>query len=262
MLFIPLFLFLQMHTNIYIHICNAYKKQEDFKESILALTGPFLTNLKEIVGCDTTGKLTAGGIAVEKLHRQGRMFKPKHEGEEYTAHERLVAIGWRWGQHISEAWRVMFITGAYYLVSVTLGVAFFRLVLMIALKFAVDDPSSGCWDGVKFPFDTIPDCDIMELAVGTGVNLLDGLLYIMFPVLVHRIIRYVEGTPLYHRFGKRSIIIADNPWIGRCMESYVVKLYALAYGFVTPEVHSSDPVDPMIHDQACRSVRGLLVAVR
>lgn len=217
--------------------------------------------MSEIVGCDAAGKLTSGGIAVEKKHRQHRWNKESNETSHHTAHEELVAIGWRWGKHISEAWRVMFICGAYILVTITFGVSIFHLLLALVLSFTTDDPSSECWEGVKFPFADLDQCDYLELAVGTVVSAADALFYVMCPILIYRAIRLMEGRPLYHRFGKRCIIVADNPWIGRCTEAFVVKLYSLAYSFCTPEVHSGDPVDSMIHDHAARSVRGLLVAV-
>ena len=85
-------------------------------------------------------------------------------------------------------------------------------------------------------------------------------MYIKIPVFFGRLLRWLEGRPLYHRFGKRTIVVADTPWVGMCTEQYASKLWALAYGFASPDVHSADPVDDLIHRFGHRCVRGLLVA--
>lgn len=67
-----------------------------------------------------------------------------------------------------------------------------------------------------------------------------------------RFLRWREGRPLKHRFGKRTVVVADVPWVGRCTEAFSSKLFSLAYSFAGPDVHCGDPVDDLVHRFAHR----------
>eukprot|EP00615_Pteridomonas_danica_P011780 CAMPEP_0114331576 /NCGR_PEP_ID=MMETSP0101-20121206/2506_1 /TAXON_ID=38822 ORGANISM="Pteridomonas danica, Strain PT" /NCGR_SAMPLE_ID=MMETSP0101 /ASSEMBLY_ACC=CAM_ASM_000211 /LENGTH=1431 /DNA_ID=CAMNT_0001461959 /DNA_START=122 /DNA_END=4417 /DNA_ORIENTATION=+ len=242
------------------------KPKADFKECVVALTAPFLANIRDIVGCDSQGKLTVGGKTVEEKYRHKRLCEGHGDLSQEahnTVHEELVAIGWRWGKHISEPWRIMFLTGVYYVVALVFGVPLFHALLHLGLHFGdAESPNDVCWDGIaSFVFSFGEGCEMIQLVIGTLVALLDAVLFIMFPVFVGRLLRFVETRPLYHRFGKRSIVVADNAWVARCSETFTARLFSLAYGFASPDVHSADPVDDLIHTCGHRSTRGLLVAV-
>lgn len=67
---------------------------------------------------------------------------------------------------------------------------------------------------------------------------------------------------MQHRFGKRTILVADSsPWVGKCTEAFVARLFSLSYGFSCPDVQWGDPLDDLIHRFGHRAVRGLLVAL-
>ena len=51
---------------------------------------------------------------------------------------------------------------------------------------------------------------------GTLVAALDAVVYVIFPVAAGRLLRLIEGRPMFHRFGKRTIIVADVPWVCLC----------------------------------------------
>lgn len=242
--------------------------KEVFKSAVVALTMPCLANIARIVGCDAHGQTTLGGQRVDAALKRGRLRllpSPGSRGDD--VHEELVAIGRRWGKHISEAWRVMFLSGAYILLTVVFGVPIFRVLLNLCHMFIPDswwavDEDDACWAGVSgyVWHGENMSCKWLPVTLGTIVAVLDALVYIKIPVFFGRLLRWLEGRPLYHRFGKRTIVVADTPWVGMCTEQYASKLWALAYGFASPDVHSADPVDDLIHRFGHRCVRGLLVA--
>lgn len=98
------------------HLAGSDQERKSFAEAMTGLTGPCITNLESIVGCDVSGRLTDGGQEGENARRSwfGSVKKYGRRDEadqgEYV-HQELIAAGKRWGRHISEPWRLMVLTG-------------------------------------------------------------------------------------------------------------------------------------------------------
>ena len=45
------------------------------------------------------------------------------------------------------------------------------------------------------------------------------------------------------RFGKRTLVIVDVPYVHQIMETYVSKLFSLSYGIASIDVHGGNPTD-------------------
>jgi hypothetical protein len=73
--------------------------------------------------------------------------------------------------------------------------------------------------------------------------------------------RKLRGADVFARRGKRTLVIADVPWVHQSLEIYVSKLFALSYGDNGLEVHGSNPVDSLVHRFTHRVQRGVLIAL-
>jgi hypothetical protein len=73
--------------------------------------------------------------------------------------------------------------------------------------------------------------------------------------------RKLRGVDVFARRGKRTLVIADVPWVHQSLEIYVSKLFALAYGDNGLDVHGSNPVDSLVHRFTHRVQRGVLIAL-
>lgn len=237
--------------------------REGFRSAVAALTAPALANVASIVGCTASGYVTEGGARGDAL--RGRAIGQQPLGAEHGegVHAELVALGRRWGRHVSEPWRLMFLTGAYVAAAVTFGVPLFRTAYFVLAKLA-GIPYDACSGGVSAFILGGSDpnaCSAGFVVLGTALAALDSALFIFFPVLAGRLLRAWEGRALMHRFGKRTVVVADVPWVSRCTEQFGSRVFALSYGFACPEFHTADPVDDLIHRFGHRSVRGLLLLV-
>ena len=122
-----------------------------------------------------------------------------------------------------------------------------RCLLRLALALA-QVQYTACWYGVgAFTFGSglgggEASCPALPVILGALVTLADSELYIYFPLL-GRVLRESEGRPAFHRFGKRTVVVADVPWVARCTEQFASRLYSMSYGFASMDVHSADPVD-------------------
>jgi len=242
-------------------------------------TGRVWRTLQGVWSAATNGATAGGGSDKDLKTPVNNFSAPPGPGE--RVHAELVTIGRRWGRHISEPWRVMFLCGIYVVVSVTFHCPVFRVLLnlsLMAARASVGSSSSSssmlfdssasishrdvCWGGVgAYTFGLAASCPAVPLAVGTLVSCLDAAVYVLMPIYFARLLRWREERPLMHRLGKRTVIVADVPWVGLCVEAFASRLFSLAYGFAAPDVHSADPVDGLIHQFGHRSVRGLIVAV-
>jgi len=138
----------------------------------------------------------------------------------------------------------MFLSGSYIIVTIVLAAPLCRCLLHFALAIA-RKPYSPCWYGAgAYTFSVglgafgggERTCPPVAVIVGTAVALIDCLIYIMFPVFVGRLLRWAEGRSVNHRFGKRTVVIADVSWVANCSEQFASRLYSLAYGFASPDV--------------------------
>ena len=176
------------------------------------------------------------------------------------AHAALVRLGRHWGGHISEPWRVLFLSGSYIIISVWLQIPVWRTIMNLFV-LAAGDGTGDCFLGLDIWSNggDEEDCTPLSQFVGILVSLLDGITYVVLPVYIARALRWYEGRVLTHRFGKRTLVIADNPFVARCAEAFGSRLFALSYGFSVPEMHTADPCDDLIHRFGHRASRGMLV---
>ncbi|CAM9094028.1 unnamed protein product, partial [Phaeothamnion confervicola] len=70
-----------------------------------------------------------------------------------------------------------------------------------------------------------------------------------------------EGRRSGARMGKRTLVIADVPYVHQLLENFVSKCFALSYGFQSIEVHGTSPNDHFVHRFTHRVARGTLIAV-
>ena len=164
------------------------------------------------------------------------------------AHERLVAQGNSWAHHIAEGWHAIVFAALYVLVTITLQCAPFSLLSVAA--------------GANAAFWEVCPADTRRCAIGFGLRIADSALYIWVAWLFLLARRVVRGEPVMARRGKRTLIVADPcPWVHQCVDAYVSKLFALAYGDNTPDVHSACAVDHLVHRYTHRVTRGVLIAL-
>ena len=63
------------------------------------------------------------------------------------------------------------------------------------------------------------------------------------------------------RLGKRTLVIADVPYVHQLLESYVSKMFSLSYSIAALEVHGANAIDHLVHRFTHRCYRGTLIAV-
>jgi hypothetical protein len=78
---------------------------------------------------------------------------------------------------------------------------------------------------------------------------------------INRLVRILTRRPYFARFGKRTIVIVDNPTVHQLLENFVSKLYSQAYSVVSVDVHGASGLDHFVHRFTHRVVRGVLIAV-
>lgn len=44
---------------------------------------------------------------------------------------------------------------------------------------------------------------------------------------------FSQRRPIWHRMGKRTIVVADVPYVHQILETYVSKMYALSFGIAS-----------------------------
>ena len=62
------------------------------------------------------------------------------------------------------------------------------------------------------------------------------------------------------RFGKRTLIVCDIPFVHQTLENFVSKLFSLSYGIASLDVHGCNPSDHFLHRFTHRVTRGVLIA--
>ena len=61
-------------------------------------------------------------------------------------------------------------------------------------------------------------------------------IYIWCGILAACLLRLVQRRPLLARWGKRTLVVADVPYVSQCVEAFVSKRFALSYGIASIEV--------------------------
>ena len=61
----------------------------------------------------------------------------------------------------------------------------------------------------------------------------DCVLYMFLPIVYACILRLLQGRPVWHRWGKRTVVIADIPYVHQILETFVSKMYSLSFGIAS-----------------------------
>lgn len=91
--------------------------------------------------------------------------------------------------------------------------------------------------------------------------LLDAILYCFLPLFFSLLLRLVQRRELLARLGKRTLVIADLPYVHQLLESYISKLFSLSYSIASLDVHGANAMDHLVHRFTHRVYRGTLIAV-
>jgi hypothetical protein len=121
----------------------------------------------------------------------------------------------------------------------------------IAYDWTRPDAVAPQWEGFKRLFTAL-----FYIAGG-----LDAALFIFLPAISTCCLRLLQGRPVLARIkGKRSLVIADVPFVHQLLEIYVSKLFSLSYGIAGIEVHGANPADHFVHRFTHRVARGVMLA--
>ena len=162
--------------------------------------------------------------------------------------QELIASGRKWAGHITETPTAWAIQALY--IFITVG---------WAIPFGYTIPLARTLLGIMAGlFQISPDLSIFKL-INPVVTLVDIGIYIFGPWLWTLGLRYFQGRQLLARIGKRTLVIADSPWIHQLLTNYVSKLFSLSYGIASIDVHGANPEDNLLHDFGHRLVRGTLI---
>ena len=153
---------------------------------------------------------------------------------ESKVHEDLRKMGKQWSWHILEGVIAWIITAAYIFATVISGYPLFYGI--------------GRAAGVE------------SSAVNHILRTFDACLYIWIWHISCLVLRLLTGRPLLARFGKRTLVVADVPYVNQTLETYVSKLFALSYGIASIDVHGTNPADHFVHRFTHRVARGVLIA--
>ncbi|KAA8497629.1 hypothetical protein FVE85_5214 [Porphyridium purpureum] len=91
-------------------------------------------------------------------------------------------------------------------------------------------------------------------------GLLDSFIYVMLPFWTAFLIHLVAKRHLLARLGKRALVICGIPWVAQSLEMYLSKLFALAFSWMSIEVHSVSPPDHFVQRFTHRVTRGAMLA--
>jgi hypothetical protein len=162
-------------------------------------------------------------------------------------HERLVAQGQEWAVRVTEGWRATVFSALY-----VFGTIWFQFAPMNVVSVVV-----GCGQ----PFYFVCQQDAKCCVIGFALRLVDVALYIWVGWLFLLARRRLAGADVFARRGRRTLIVADVPWVHQCVEVYVSKLFALSYGDNGLDVHGASPTDSFVHRFTHRVHRGVLIAL-
>ena len=97
--------------------------------------------------------------------------------------------------------------------------------------------------------------------IGFALRLVDVVIYVWIGWFFLLLRRKLARRDVFARRGKRTLVIADVPWVHQSLEMYVSKLFALSYGDNGLDVHGANPVDSLVHRFTHRVQRGVLIAL-
>lgn len=181
-----------------------------------------------------------------------------------SVHRALVNQGRVWAEHINESWKVLVLAGLYIIISVGFGLPIIGLLAdaFIAILRAMGAPIR---DGrlifsIRYP-DSIYNQNPGWAVCGLLLQLADAVFFVYIGKNINRLLRLLGRRPYYARFGKRTIVIVDNPTVHQLLENFVSKLFSQAYSVVSVDVHGASGLDHFVHRFTHRVVRGVLIAV-
>lgn len=91
-------------------------------------------------------------------------------------------------------------------------------------------------------------------------RVLDALAYIWIWHISCIIQRLLTQRDVMARFGKRTLIVCDIPFVHQTLENFVSKMFSLSYGIASLDVHGCNPSDHFLHRFTHRVTRGVLIA--
>jgi len=162
-------------------------------------------------------------------------------------HEKLVRLGKNWAVRVTEPWHATVVAAVY-----VFGTIFFQFAPMNVVSVVI-----GCGQ----PFYYVCPLDWRCCVIGFALRLMDVIIYIWIGWFFLLFRRYLQGTDVLARRGKRTLVIADCPYVHQSLEVYVSKLFALAYGDNGLDVHGASPGDHLVHRFTHRVQRGVLIAL-
>ena len=181
-----------------------------------------------------------------------------------SVHKALVSRGRAWAAHVSETWTVLVLAGLYILVSVGFGLPLFGLLgdaVVKILRHMGAPLGQGYLEfHARYP-ETIYNQHPGWMVCGLLLQLCDAVFFIYVGKNVARLLRLVQRRPYYARFGKRTIVIVDNPTVHQLLENFLSKLFSQAYSVVSVDVHGASGLDHFVHRFTHRVSRGVLIAV-
>jgi hypothetical protein len=144
------------------------------------------TTVRELERCSSEG---IGCVeAIVGVDRDGR------DAPTATSRE-LEARGRVWADHVLEAPRAWALAAVYVLVTVSLGVL---PVTHLASRVGGDTTADATMWQWRYHLPRV----------------LDALVYVWLAEIMTAVLRVVQGRPLFHRMGGRTVVIGDVPWGG------------------------------------------------
>ncbi|GJP47206.1 hypothetical protein CLOM_g6423, partial [Closterium sp. NIES-68] len=150
----------------------------------------------------------------------------------------LRSQGLMWALHVLETPIAWAISSVYIFIAVVLGVPIFSSIIK-----ALPIPNPTAADALLYV-----------------ARAFDALLFCFLPLLVALPLRVLTGRDLLARLGKRTVVVADVPWVHQALEVYVSKLFALSFWVAAVDVHGASPIDHLVHRFTHRVSRGTLLA--
>ena len=179
---------------------------------------------------------------------------------ENDIHKALVERGRAWGRHVQEPWIILVFVGVYVFISVSLGLPIVGLLSDLVRKIGGIDQSLQ-FSLIRYPSSSGSTLDNWYAIIGLGIQILDALWFIFLGKVFTWLWRLYTGRPLFARMGKRTLVIVETPCNHQLLEIFVSKLFSMAYGFCSIDVHGASGLDHFVHRFTHRVSRGLLLAV-
>lgn len=105
------------------------------------------------------------------------------------------------------------------------------------------------------PFQGLP-------GIVATAHVLDAALFLSSLWLIHCLIRYWQGRPIWERIGARAELYIDRRYIARMVERYNATLFSNAPAFLTPFFYWADTVQDALHRFGIRAHRGVVTIHR